>query len=198
MEHGHHSGMWVPSEPPTWGRLFLPHLDAWSVLPVLALLGLAAYLVGVVRLRRSGVAWRWWRTASWVLGCLSLFAVTGTWLNGYSMVLFSVHMSQHMVLSMVAPLLMLLGCPVTLALRTLPRGRGVAGGRHASDSPAAAESVAPRIGGAMERAGGPLERAARVVYRRWCRRRANVALAGHAPLRGKLRGRPSHRRRVRA
>ena len=36
MEHGHHSGMWVPSEPPTWGRLFLPHLDAWSVLPVLS------------------------------------------------------------------------------------------------------------------------------------------------------------------
>jgi putative copper resistance protein D len=106
--------------------MFLPHLDAWSVLPVLALLGLAAYLVGVVRLRRRG-GLAWWRTASWVLGCLSLFAVTGTWLNGYSMVLFSVHMSQHMVLSMVAPLLMLLGCPVTLALRTLPRGRGVAG-----------------------------------------------------------------------
>ncbi|SFT80075.1 putative copper resistance protein D [Geodermatophilus amargosae] len=127
MEHGHHSGMWVPGEPPTWGRVFLPHLDAWSVLPVLALLGVLAYAVGLVRLRRSGVAWPWWRTASWVAGCLSLFAVTGTWLNGYSMVLFSVHMAQHMVLSMVAPLLMLLGRPVTLALRSLPRGRGVAG-----------------------------------------------------------------------
>ncbi|NEM06313.1 cytochrome c oxidase assembly protein [Geodermatophilus normandii] len=127
MEHGHHSGMWVPGEPPTWGRFFLPHLDAWSVLPVLALLGVLAYVVALVRLRRSGVAWPWWRTASWVAGCLSLFAVTGTWLNGYSMVLFSVHMAQHMVLSMVAPLLMLLGRPVTLALRSLPRGRGVAG-----------------------------------------------------------------------
>jgi cytochrome c oxidase assembly factor CtaG len=127
VEHGHHSGMWVPGEPPTWGRVFLPHLDAWSVLPVLALLGVLAYAVGLVRLRRSGVAWPWWRTASWVAGCLSLFAVTGTWLNGYSMVLFSVHMAQHMVLSMVAPLLMLLGRPVTLALRSLPRGRGVAG-----------------------------------------------------------------------
>ena len=127
MEHGHHSGMWVPGEPPTWGRMFLPHLDAWSVLPVLALLGLVAYLVGMVRLRRSGVTWPWWRTASFAAGCLSLFAVTGTWLNGYSMVLFSVHMAQHMVLSMVAPLLVLLGRPVTLALRALPRGRGVAG-----------------------------------------------------------------------
>ena len=36
MEHGHHSGMWVPGEPPTWGRMLLPHLDPWSVLPVLS------------------------------------------------------------------------------------------------------------------------------------------------------------------
>ena len=62
---------------------------------------------------------------------MSLFAVTGTWLNGYSMVLFSVHMTQHMVLSLVTPLLLLLGAPVTLALRTLPRGRGAAGAPRA-------------------------------------------------------------------
>ena len=127
MEHGHHSGMWVPAEPPTWGRMFLPHLDGWSWLAVLSLVGLAGYLVAVVVLRRSGVAWPWWRTASWVAGCVALFAVTGTWFNGYSMVLFSLHMAQHMVLSMVAPILLLLGAPVTLALRTLPRGKRLAG-----------------------------------------------------------------------
>jgi putative membrane protein len=43
------------------------------------------------------------------------------------MVLFSVHMTQHMVLSLITPLLLLLGAPVTLALRTLPRGRSAAG-----------------------------------------------------------------------
>jgi putative copper resistance protein D len=107
--------------------MFVPHLDPWSVLAVLSLLGLAAYLVGVVRLRRTGVAWPWWRTAAWVAGSASLFAVTGTWLNGYSMVLFSVHMAQHMVLSLITPLLLLLGAPITLLLRTLPRGHGVAG-----------------------------------------------------------------------
>jgi putative membrane protein len=127
VEHGHHSGMWIPDEPPSPGRWFLPHLDAWSVLPVLSLLGLALYLVAVVRLRRTGVAWPWWRTAAWIAGTLSLFAVTGTWFNGYSMVLFSVHMTQHMVLSMLTPLLLLVAAPVTLALRTLPRGRGLAG-----------------------------------------------------------------------
>jgi putative copper resistance protein D len=119
--------MWVPPEPPTWARLFQPHLDGWSALAVLSLVLLAAYLVGVVRLRRTGVAWPWWRTASWVAGTGALFAVTGTWLNGYSMVLFSVHMSQHMALSMIAPLFLLIGAPITLALRTLPRGRGTAG-----------------------------------------------------------------------
>jgi putative membrane protein len=127
VEHGQHSGMWVPSEPPAFGRMLLPHLEPWSVLAVLSVLGLAGYLVAVVRLRRSGVAWPWWRTASWAIGMVSLFAVTGTWLNGYSMELFSVHMLQHMVLAMVTPLFMLCGAPITLALRTLPRGKGTAG-----------------------------------------------------------------------
>ena len=131
MDHGHHSGMWVPDEPPTWGRTFLPHLDPWSVLAVLSVVGLLVYLVAVVRLRRTGVSWPWWRTLAWIGGTGSLFAVTGTWLNGYSMVLFSVHMTQHMVLSLITPLLLLLAAPVTLALRTLPRGHSAAGAPRA-------------------------------------------------------------------
>jgi cytochrome c oxidase assembly factor CtaG len=118
--------MWVPDEPPTFGRLFLPHLEPWSLLAVLSIVGLVAYLAAVVRLRRSGVAWPWWRTAAWVAGTLSIAAVTGTWLNGYSMVLFSLHMVQHMVLAMLTPILLLVAAPVTLALRTLPRGQGAA------------------------------------------------------------------------
>jgi putative membrane protein len=131
VEHEHGSGMWVPDEPPTWARMFLPHLDPWSVLPVLALMAGVAYLVGVLRLRGQGVRWPWLRTASFVVGVLSLFAVTGTWLNGYSMELFSVHMAQHMVLSLITPLFLLVGAPVTLALRTLPRGKGTAGAPRA-------------------------------------------------------------------
>jgi putative copper resistance protein D len=119
--------MWVPAQPPTWGRMFLPHLDAWSLLAVASIVGLVVYLAAVVRLRRTGVVWPWWRTLAWAAGTASLFAVTGTWVNGYSMVLFSVHMTQHMVLSLITPLLLLLAAPVTLALRTLPRGRGAAG-----------------------------------------------------------------------
>jgi putative membrane protein len=131
VDHGQHSGMWVPSEPPTWGRMFLPHLTPGAVLAVLSVVALLVYLFSVARLRRTGVVWPWWRTVAWTAGTGSLFAVTGTWLNGYSMVLFSVHMAQHMVLSLITPLLLLLGAPVTLALRTLPRGRGAAGAPRA-------------------------------------------------------------------
>jgi putative membrane protein len=123
--------MWVPTQPPTWARMFLVHLDSWSVLAVLSGIALLVYLGGVARLRRTGVRWPWWRTLSWLAGTASLFAVTGTWVNGYSMVLFSVHMTQHMVLSFVTPLFLLIGAPVTLALRTLPRGSGAAGAPRA-------------------------------------------------------------------
>jgi len=122
-----HSDMWMPTDPPTWARLFTPHLDGWSWIAGLTILALVAYLVGLARLHRAGVRWPWWKTLSFTLGAVSLFAVTGTELHGYSMVLFSVHMAQHMVLSMVSPLLLLLGSPVTMALRTLPRGKGTAG-----------------------------------------------------------------------
>jgi len=119
--------MWMPDEPPTWARLFIPRLDGWSVLAAISVVLLVAYLIGVVRLRRSGVRWPWWRTGSWIVGCLTLFFATGTGFNGYGMVVFSMHMAQHMVLSMISPLFLLCGSPITLALRSLPRGKGTAG-----------------------------------------------------------------------
>ena len=41
-------------------------------------------------------------------------------LGAYDTVLFSIHMVQHMILMMVAPMFLALGAPITLALRTLP------------------------------------------------------------------------------
>jgi putative membrane protein len=46
--------------------------------------------------------------------------VTLTGVASYDTTLLSVHMVQHMVLSMVAPIFLALGAPVTLALRVLP------------------------------------------------------------------------------
>jgi putative copper resistance protein D len=92
--------------------------------------GIGAYLVGVLRLRRAGHAWPFVRTACWVGGMLLLAAITSFGIARYAYVLFSVHMVQHMVLSMVVPVLLVAGAPVTLALRTLcrpadPHVRGV-------------------------------------------------------------------------
>ena len=94
-------------------------------------LGLLLYGLAVVRLRRRGDSWPVSRSIAWVLGVLTVALVMCTGLNDYGMVLFSVHMVQHMVISMLSPILLLLGAPVTLTLRALPAaGRGRTGPRE--------------------------------------------------------------------
>ncbi|MCX4756291.1 cytochrome c oxidase assembly protein [Kitasatospora purpeofusca] len=118
----HHGGM------TELGPFSFSNVLTWSpdwVFLAAALAGLALYLLGVVRLRRRGDSWSVGRTVAWVLGVGSVILVTCTGLNDYGMVLFSAHMIQHMVLSMLSPILLLLGGPITLALRALrPAGRG--------------------------------------------------------------------------
>ncbi|MEK2492939.1 cytochrome c oxidase assembly protein [Kitasatospora purpeofusca] len=118
----HHGGM------TELGPFSFSNVLTWSpdwVFLAAALAGLALYLLGVVRLRRRGDSWSVGRTVAWVLGIGSVILVTCTGLNDYGMVLFSAHMIQHMVLSMLSPILLLLGGPITLALRALrPAGRG--------------------------------------------------------------------------
>jgi cytochrome c oxidase assembly factor CtaG len=118
--------MWMPTAPPTLGRLLAWHPQPVPLEPAACALALLLYAAGVVRLRRRGDPWPLGRAAAWTLGVLSVAAVTCTGVGGYGMALFSVHMVQHMVLSMLSPILLLLGAPVTLALRALPaasRGR---------------------------------------------------------------------------
>jgi putative copper resistance protein D len=52
------------------------------------------------------------------LGSIAFVTVSG--IGAYDDALLSVHMVQHMVLGMIAPIFLALGAPVTLALRTLP------------------------------------------------------------------------------
>ncbi|MYT75603.1 cytochrome c oxidase assembly protein [Streptomyces sp. cg28] len=95
----------------------------WSADPfflVGCLLALALYGWGVVRLARRGDSWPVARTVSFVVGVLTIGLVMCTKLNDYGMVMFSVHMVQHMVISMLSPILLLMGAPITLALRALP------------------------------------------------------------------------------
>lgn len=113
--------MRLPEEPPTFLRLFTPQFDVTLVLPGLALLALVVYLLGVRSLRRRGLPWPWYRTANYVLGTVTVLLVTATQVMGYGMMLFSVHMLQKMVLTILSPMLLMLGAPLSLAIRALPR-----------------------------------------------------------------------------
>jgi cytochrome c oxidase assembly factor CtaG/putative copper export protein len=86
-------------------------------------LAAALYLTGLRQLHRRGVPWPVGRTLAWFAGLLVVGWATVGGLGLYSHVLFSAHMVSHMLLSMVAPIGLVLGAPVTLALRTLPGPR---------------------------------------------------------------------------
>jgi putative copper resistance protein D len=85
-----------------------------------ALLLAALYLGAVLRLRRRGDSWPVGRTVAWLLGCLAMLLATSSGLGRYMPAMFSMHMIVHMLLSMLVPILLVLGAPVTLALRALP------------------------------------------------------------------------------
>lgn len=94
-------------------------------------LALVLYGLAAARLWRRGDSWPVTRCIAFAVGVLTVALVMCTALNDYGMVLFSVHMIQHMVISMLSPILLLLGAPVTLALRALPAaGRGRKGPRE--------------------------------------------------------------------
>lgn len=117
MDHSGH-GMTMDLPPFTLGRGL-----EWSADPfflVACLMGLGLYGWGVVRLARRGDKWSVGRSIAFVVGVLTVMLVMCTKLNDYGMVMFSVHMVQHMVISMLSPILILLGAPITLALRALP------------------------------------------------------------------------------
>lgn len=128
MDHSGH-GMTMDLPPFTLARGLHWSLDPFFL--VACLLGLALYGWGVARLVRRGDAWPVGRTISFVVGVLTVALMMCTRLNDYGMVMFSVHMVQHMVISMLSPILLLLGAPITLALRALPvAARGSRGPRE--------------------------------------------------------------------
>ncbi len=104
-------------------------LTEWGIDPFLFVATVwvtGLYLVGVWVLRARGDSWPVSRTISFVgLGMGTFYFATSSGLAAYDTVLLSVHMVQHMLLSMMVPLFLALGAPVTLMLRTLPaRPRG--------------------------------------------------------------------------
>ncbi|MGZ4748632.1 MAG: cytochrome c oxidase assembly protein [Oryzihumus sp.] len=116
-----HGAESLPGLPPfSLARVF----TEWEIDPFLTVASVAVtglYLWGVLTLRRRGDRWSPGRTLAFVVGGMgSFYVATSSGLGVYDTTLLSVHMVQHMVLTMFSPLMMALGAPVTLALRTLP------------------------------------------------------------------------------
>ncbi len=98
-----------------------------------ALVFAGLYAWGLVRLHRAGIGWSRARSIAWFSGCGVLLVATSSGIGRYAVAQFSVHMMSHMLLGMVVPILLVLGAPTTLALRSLSasRGDGVPGAREA-------------------------------------------------------------------
>ena len=110
----------LAAPPPFSVGALLTRADLTSGIAVGLVLVGGFYLFGVYRLRLRGDQWPVARTVSFlVAGLGSVAAVTVSGLGAYDTTLLSAHMVQHMVLSMIAPIFLALGAPVTLALRTL-------------------------------------------------------------------------------
>lgn len=82
------------------------------------------YLYWLYLLKKRGGSWPIANTLWWVGGCALLLFTSCSALGVYMPALFSVHMTAHMLYSMGIPVMLVLGGPVTLALRALkPAGR---------------------------------------------------------------------------
>jgi len=97
----------------------------WQLPPVAGTLILATgagYARGVERLRRRGRAWPAQRSIAFAGGLVVLAIALCSGIAHYDTTDFSMHMVQHLLLSMAGPPLLALGAPVTLALQASSRG----------------------------------------------------------------------------
>ncbi|HEY0963595.1 MAG TPA: cytochrome c oxidase assembly protein [Pseudomonadales bacterium] len=88
---------------------------------VLMLCLAVAYLRGVRHLRRAGRRWPRARTAAFLTGVGLLAIGASPPLMQAAMADFRLHMLQHLLAGMLAPLGLVLGAPVCLMLRRLPK-----------------------------------------------------------------------------
>jgi len=114
-------GFSAPAEP-TFARIMtLYDPDALMIAILITLVAL--YIKGVSVLKKRGDAWPVGRTIAFALGIAAIDLATSGGLGVYARFSFQYHMIAHMILGMLAPIGLVLGAPITLALRTLPQGR---------------------------------------------------------------------------
>ena len=89
-------------------------------LAVVVALG-SAYVFGTIRLSKKGRQWSPWRTGSFLAGIVTIPIATFSGLASYDDSVFSIHVIQHLLLMNLAPVFLVLGAPVTLALQASGR-----------------------------------------------------------------------------
>lgn len=115
------AGIKTPASPNIWRLLSLYDPDALMIGALIT--AVALYIKGVVILSRRGDKWPVGRTVAFALGISVIDYATSGGLGMYAKFSFEYHMIAHMALGMIAPIGIVLGAPITLALRTLPQGR---------------------------------------------------------------------------
>ncbi|MEV5411912.1 cytochrome c oxidase assembly protein [Thermopolyspora sp. NPDC052614] len=114
--------------PLTWERLVTEgRLDLVAVLALVAA-GLA-YAAGMRCLRRREGRWPATRALAWYAGLAVVAFAMLSGVGAYSRAMFSVHAIQHLVLTVLGPLLLALGAPLTLWARARSGEGRFSGGR---------------------------------------------------------------------
>jgi putative copper resistance protein D len=115
-------GFLYPAAPTASSLLLGFRLEALFFVGVIV--AAALYIGGIVRLYRRGDSWSWGRTICWLLGLVLVFWTTNGGIAIYAQVSVGLHMVQHMTMTMLAPIALVLGAPATLALRALKPSTG--------------------------------------------------------------------------
>ena len=109
-------------QPPSLSRILFGY-EPDALMIGLLVIAVALYIKGVMVLTKRGDKWPVGRTISFAIGISAVDFATSGGLGLYAHFSFSWHMVAHMTLGMIAPIAIVLGAPITLALRTLPQGR---------------------------------------------------------------------------
>ena len=118
-----HATLALTIEPFTVTRL----VTQWqpdAIALAVAAIALGLYVRAVLAVTRAGRPWPVPRTAAFVAGLAVLVFATCGGLAVYAPALFSVHVARFLTLSLLVPLLLVLGAPGVLAERTWPAAPG--------------------------------------------------------------------------
>jgi putative copper resistance protein D len=114
-------GQETPPAPSLLNVLKLYNPDALMI--AILVTAVALYIKGVAVLKARGDSWPVGRTVAFATAIALIDFATSGGLGVYAIFSFEYHMIAHMLLGMIAPIGLVLGAPITLALRTLPQGR---------------------------------------------------------------------------